>query len=99
MKTIIKIDPMSLAKILGALQALFGFFLGLAATIIAPLIALYGSTATPSIDTNALISLGWAAIIVLPITYGLVGFVTGYIGAWLYNIGSKWVGGVKIDLK
>ncbi|MFH1649425.1 MAG: hypothetical protein ABIA93_02665 [Candidatus Woesearchaeota archaeon] len=33
------------------------------------------------------------------ILYGIMGFVSGIIGAWLYNVFAKWVVGIKIDLE
>ncbi|MFC1953923.1 hypothetical protein ACFLWR_07365 [Chloroflexota bacterium] len=38
-----------------------------------------------------------AAIIFFPIFYGVFGFVGGIICASLYNLFTKWVGGIKIE--
>ena len=40
---------------------------------------------------------GAAAIIALPIFYGILGFISSLIGAALYNLVAGWVGGVEID--
>ena len=43
--------------------------------------------------------LGVAAIIVFPIFYGLMGFVTTLFAAWLYNFAADFVGGVEVDIQ
>jgi hypothetical protein len=47
---------------------------------------------------NIFFPFGPGAIILLPIIYGLVGGVFGAIGALIYNLASKWVGGLQIDI-
>ena len=42
---------------------------------------------------------GAAAIIVLPIFYGVLGFVFSLIGAALYNVVASVVGGVELDVQ
>jgi hypothetical protein len=40
-----------------------------------------------------------AAVVVFPIFYGLIGFITTLIGAWLYNVLSGPVGGIQLDVE
>ena len=42
---------------------------------------------------------GMAAAVLFPVAYGLAGFVTTLIGAWLYNGLAGLVGGVEIELR
>jgi len=42
---------------------------------------------------------GAAAIIILPIMYGIFGFIGGAIGAWIYNLVAGWIGGIEIELE
>jgi hypothetical protein len=48
-------------------------------------------------------AMGWMfggmAIIIYPIFYGVIGFLSGVIGGALYNLFVKWVGGIKVELK
>jgi len=37
-------------------------------------------------------------LIGIPISYGILGFLSGIFGAWLYNLVAGWVGGIKIEL-
>jgi hypothetical protein len=41
---------------------------------------------------------GIAFAILAPVLYGLMGFVTGGIGALLYNLLARWVGGFELEL-
>ena len=41
---------------------------------------------------------GAMAIIIFPLIYGAMGFVMGLIGAALYNLVAKMIGGIKIQL-
>jgi hypothetical protein len=42
---------------------------------------------------------GGFAIIILPVFYGVLGFIFGIISAALYNLFARWVGGIKVELK
>ena len=37
-------------------------------------------------------------LIGIPISYVILGFLSGIFGAWLYNLVAGWVGGIKIEL-
>jgi len=38
-----------------------------------------------------------AAIILVPIFYGISGFLAGIIGAFIYNLISGWIGPIEIE--
>ena len=40
-----------------------------------------------------------AGIVILPVFYGVIGFVVGALGALIYNLVAKWVGGIEIELE
>jgi hypothetical protein len=42
---------------------------------------------------------GVGAIVVLPIVYGLLGFVSALVGAALYNLVARVTGGVELELE
>lgn len=87
MKEITAIDIFSAAKIQGLIMMVIGLFMGIF-TLIINLINL------PLLFWDIL-----ATIIIVPIVYGIVGFIGGLIGAWLYNKFSTKIGGIKITLK
>jgi hypothetical protein len=45
-----------------------------------------------------MVGLGVASIIIVPIMMAIMGFIMGAIGAFLYNVAAKYVGGVQLDL-
>ena len=92
MKTITQIGPNSLAKISG----IFGVFYGL---VIGLLLAFFGRIGG-SITGVAVPGLEIASIILSPIIYGAVGYVSGYLGAGIYNklIVPKF-GGIEIEIE
>lgn len=42
--------------------------------------------------------LGLMMVILIPVFYGAIGFVSGIIGSALYNLAAKWVGGLKFEV-
>ena len=97
MITIRRIGVLSTAKVLGVLYALLGLIFGALFTCI----SLFGALAARSVfgegggDFGALFGIG--AIIVLPILYGILGFIGGAIMAALYNLVAGWVGGIELE--
>ncbi|GCC50733.1 hypothetical protein SanaruYs_09510 [Chryseotalea sanaruensis] len=93
-----KVDPFSLAKVLGILYALLGVIIGL-------MFAAWGSVmsnlhmAESDETTKTILSFfGIGSIIFFPIFYGIIGLVAGVITAALYNLVASWVGGVMIEV-
>jgi H+/Cl- antiporter ClcA len=35
----------------------------------------------------------------MPVFYGVIGFIAGLIGALLYNLFARWVGGFELELE
>jgi len=82
-----------MAKIMGLIQACMGL-------IFAPfflLIGMLGSLAGQ--DKNPFAGVvGVFLALLMPIMYGAIGFIVGAIGALLYNLFAKLVGGIELDL-
>jgi len=87
-KKIKKINSLSAAKVLGALSASFGLVLSV---VFVALEILYPETT------------GWAEsmliAVLFPLTYGLLGFACGGVGAFFYNFSSEHIGGLEIELE
>jgi len=87
-----KIEVLSAAKISAAMGVVGGL---LAAILFAIPSLIFGSL----MDAGGFgVGMGVGAIIFLPIMYGIAGFIGGAIYAFVYNIVSKWVGGIEIEL-
>ncbi|MFQ5823946.1 MAG: hypothetical protein ACE5JB_07820 [bacterium] len=96
MRTIKSVDPLSLGKIYGATLALIGLLVGGLITLFS--LTLGGMMSDYGTGMIMPGFFGAAAIIVLPIFYGILGFIAGIIGAFFYNVVAKVVGGIKIEL-
>ena len=93
-----RVSPMSFAKIEGAMGVLMGLLIGL---FFAAGASLFTSIASRDTGSSGLGFMGAAfgvtAIIVMPIVYGVCGFIFGLIGAVLYNWVAGMVGGIEIE--
>lgn len=50
-------------------------------------------------DAFAGLLFGVGSVIFLPVFYGILGFVSGLIGALLYNGAARLIGGIEIELE
>lgn len=94
MRIVKSVGVLSAAKIVGTLYACIGLIFlpfGL-------IIALAGSAVGGQSSLLAGIS-GVVFAIFLPLLYGAFGFVSGLIGALLYNLVARWVGGFELELE
>ena len=86
-----RVGPLSSAKVVGLLYAILGLAMG----AIISLISASGGFAQAG---PAVPFFGIAAVVFIPIVYGVMGFVMTLILAALYNGLAKLVGGVEIDV-
>ncbi len=93
--TIKRIGPVSCGKVLGGLYGL----LGLIAGGIFSLISLVGASVAGSNEGLLAALFGVGAIIILPISYGVLGFIGGVISAALYNLVAGMFGGIEIEIQ
>ena len=113
MNEIKRIDAISAGKIVGALMAIIGFFIGLVITFVSVIFSAIGPTlltqfsqlsqvsgqSIPTMEMFPLFSLlGMVAIVAFPVMYGILGFIYGAVGAAAYNFIAARTGGVKIEL-
>ena len=90
-----RIGALSLAKMMGALDALLGLIIG----AFVSLFALVGASLMQSAGGSGGLKMlfGVGAIIVFPILYGVIGFITGLICGALYNVVARIAGGIEIE--
>ncbi len=93
MTRIKKIGVLSAGKILGLLYLVIGLIIGAFMTLFAVL----GFSAENGDMTAAFFGVG--AIIVMPVFYGIMGFIGGIISAFFYNLIAGWIGGLEIKLE
>jgi len=90
-----RIGPMSVARLSGMLYAVMGLLFGGIISLIA-MAGGFGSGGDGATPFGGF--MGVAAVVVLPICYGLLGFVGTLIAAWLYNVAAGIVGGIEVDI-
>jgi hypothetical protein len=92
-----RVKPMSAAKV----QGLIGLGIGLLIGIPVSTFGLVMGSLMPSDQGGGLAGLlfGAGAIIVLPLFYGCVSFISGAIMAVIYNLAAGWVGGIEVETR
>jgi hypothetical protein len=88
-KQITRIAPLQAAKIF----ALIYFVVGLVVAIPLGLLSMF-VPAEPGSEQP-----GVGFFLALPVLYALASFIFIPLGCWLYNVASKYVGGVEITVK
>jgi hypothetical protein len=89
-----RISPLQLGKILALLCGIIGliaipFFLFMATM----------SAQLPADQRGPLMAMRPGAALFAPILYSVVGFIGGIIGAVIYNVVAKWVGGIEVEVE
>ena len=93
-KTLARISVRSCAKVLAGIQAAIGLVLG----VIFTLVAILGGASGGAEMAGLGFVFGIGAIVLMPIFYGVIGFVSGGVMAYVYNKTVKWTGGLKVDI-
>jgi len=85
---------MSIAKISGLLYGCMGL-------IFAPIFLLFGLLGSMAGQNKTPFAgiIGVVFAVMLPVAYGVIGFITGAIGAFLYNLLAQWVGGFELEFE
>jgi hypothetical protein len=91
-----RVGPLSVAKIAGTLYAILGILIGGIFSLIAS-VSGFASNTFGAAGLGAMVGVG--AIVIFPILYGCIGFVTTLIGAWLYNAVAGLVGGIEMEMQ
>jgi hypothetical protein len=73
--------------------------LGLIAGVFCSLIALAGSSFVPHARMPFAGAIGVFAVILCPIVYGIIGGIAAVIGALIYNLAARWVGGLEVEIQ
>jgi hypothetical protein len=47
----------------------------------------------------AFLGMGIGFAVCAPILYALMGFLTGVVGAFVYNVVARWVGGIEVEVE
>ena len=102
--TVRRVGVLSLAKMQGLLMFVMGLIIGVIYGLFFMLFGAAMSSLAPRGESQAMggvssIVIGLILMIAVPIFYGIIGFVGGAIGGFIYNIAAGIVGGIKLDLE
>ena len=91
-----RIAPLQLGKMLAVLYGIMGIFF-------IPFFLMM-SFAASHMPAQKRVGLGFMALgagfaIFFPLIYAAMGFVFGALGALIYNIVAKWVGGIEVEIE
>ena len=88
------VGVMSVAKIMGLVYGCMGL-------IFAPFFLIFGLLASIGGQGKMPFAgvFGVMFAVLMPVLYGVTGFVTGALGAFLYNLFAKWVGGFELEME
>ncbi len=95
MHMIKSVGILSCAKIAAAIQAAIGLIVMPFFLLIAAVGALAGGRAADRLSSAVMIVIA----VFLPVFYGVIGFIMGAFAGWVYNLVSKWIGGIELELQ
>lgn len=104
MKEVKRVDVISLAKIYGLVMAVGGLVLGILVTVFSALLGglAAGINRPGPAGFGSMLgfgSMGIFGIVFIPIMLGVLGFISGAVGAIIYNNVADFIGGVKLELE
>lgn len=101
MATLKRIGPGFAFKVGAVTYAILGLVVGVCfaffSMIAGSLGALAGGDAS-GVARSLGLGFGFGAIIVMPITYAIIGGIGGVLGALVYNLVAGWIGSVEVDI-
>jgi hypothetical protein len=98
MHVIKAVGILSVAKIMGLVYGCMGL-------LFAPFFLLFGLISSAAGQSKSpltgIFGIGFGIVfaIIMPVLYGLMGFVTGALGGLLYNLFARWVGGFELEIE
>jgi len=89
-----RIAPLQLGKMLAILYGIMGL-------IFIPFFLVMSAFASqmPSPQRVGFLALGAGFALFVPVIYAAMGFVFGALGALIYNVVAKWVGGIEVEVE
>ncbi len=86
--------PVQLGKMLAVLYGAMGLLF-----IPFFLIMSVMATRVPQQQRVGMMALGTGFAFIFPFLYAAFGFIFGIVGAWIYNLIAKWIGGIEVEVE
>ena len=89
-----RIAPLQLGKMLAVVYGILGL-------IFLPFFLIMTAVASqmPVPQRVGVLALGAGFALFMPVMYAAFGFVFGALGALIYNVVAKWVGGIEVEVE
>jgi hypothetical protein len=98
-----KLGVLSVAKMQAVMGLVIGLIIGVIYGVIIILYSILGASLVKGDQAYAVggggIVIGIVAMIGFPIMYTIIGFIGGAIGALIYNLFSRIVGGIEMEVE
>ena len=98
-----KIGVLSLGKVMALMYAGIGLVIGVRYALFAVVgggaMMAMGGEEGAALGGGMMMGMGLAAVIVLPILYGVLGFIGGIISAFFFNLAAKYAGGLELEVQ
>lgn len=93
-KRIKRITPLQLGKMLAVLYGIMGLlFLPFL------LIMSFVASQAPAEQRVGMMAFGFGFALLAPVMYAAMGFLIGLLGALIYNLVAKWIGGIEVEFE
>jgi len=98
MQRVKSIGVLSFAKISGVCYGILGLLIA-PFFLLMGLISGFGGRSGGRVGPGLGPVFGVGLAILMPLIYGVMGFVLGAIGSFIYNAVASWLGGIEVDLE
>lgn len=99
MKKIKKFDPLSVMRIAAICYAALGLFEGLFVAAIFSFVGVAARDSSQGLPPFLAPFFGVASIVIFPILFGVIGAIGGGLGAVIYNVAARVVGGIQVEVE
>ncbi len=89
-----RIEPLQLGKIFAVLYGALGLLF-----IPIFLVAGIATSQIPEAQRGGLLIMSAGFGLFAPVVYAVMGFVFGVVGAFIYNLVAKWIGGIEVEVE
>jgi hypothetical protein len=101
-RTIKRIAPLQAGKMMGILYACMGLIF-MPIMILAAMAGAFAQHAqgqsASAAPAAAVAGIMFGMGLFMPVIYGVMGFIFGIIGAAIYNLVARWIGGIEVEVE
>jgi hypothetical protein len=98
MSIVKRIEPLSAMRVAGILYAALGLVIGAMFSLIFVTMGSFPMNGQAALPFPFRILFGGLAVVLLPVFYGVMGALMAGLGAALYNLVARWVGGIEVEV-